>query len=215
MRMGSSIDQFCVVPEWDAWDARWGAPSSCVPSMNGTHARTYMYRRTCVPFVPLFVPFHSQLSIHVSNGKQPVRARRPLRFQCAGRWAAWSRNQEPKARNQKPGTRHSIAPIHLRTTASQPSAQVSIGTAGTIARQRAVAGLPRAPLPGSARMLDYHGQQLRDQRIRPLADNAGWEQRPLRNPSKNSYLPFKALSARAGAFWAFQASLDQSAPNAR
>jgi len=213
MRMGSSIDQFCVVPEWDAWDARWGAPSSCVPSMNGTHARTYMYRRTCVPFVPLFVPFHSQLSIHVSNGKQPVRARRPLRFQCAGRWAAWSRNQEPKARNQKPGTRHSIAPIHLRTTASQPSAQVSIGTAGTIARQRAVAGLPRAPLPGSARLLDYHGHhcpgargcRITTGRRCAISEFARWPKTlagnngPLRKPSKNSHLPFKRPSARANA----------------
>jgi len=210
--------------------------------------------------MPSSVPFHSQLSHprieRQTTSPHPPAGRFALSVPADGRpgpQEPGAKSQEPRTKSQEPKTKslHSAVPSHLRSTASQPSAQVSIGTAGAIARQRAVAGSPRAavaraaqaPLLGSARLLDHHGQQLRDQprhhcraaqrsldhrgrqlrdqRIRPFG-RTRWlriaallRTIPLRKPSKNCHLPFARASAASAAPGAFQASQDQSAPNAR
>ena len=87
----------------------------------------------------------------------------------------------PGTRNQELRTAH-----HLRTTASQPSAQVS-SAAGAIAGQRAVAGSPRAAVAQSANSPFGRRRWLR---INAPSENQG-----------KTAISHLSAPARADAFW--------------
>ncbi len=133
-----------------------------------------------------------KLPIHVTSHSREQRscARRPLRFQRFGRWAP----PGPRTKNQ----RSPAAPMSNSVLVVGLGRHGSIGTAGTIA------GSARAAVAESAnpafwpKTLVAHGC---------LAAN----ECPCRKSRENGHLPFKRASARADAFWAFPAFLDQPA----
>lgn len=135
-------------------------------------------------------PFHPCHRRSHSTPSFPIHVsndKQPKRCPRAGRNAG-SETADGRRQVQEPGTAQRLS----RTAASQPSALVGRSGWGISTGSRCA-----------------------------ISEFALWPKTLIakkclfRKPRENSRLPFKAASARAGAFLAFQASLAQPEPNAR